>query len=268
MRILVLFAVFMPMLIAAPVAMAEDRLPAQVMLFGVFHFSNPGRDVVKSDQINVMTHENQEYLEALSDKLSTYNPTIVLLEFDPEREPEMQERFRNYVDGSYALSSNEIDQLGFRIAARSAADTIHGFDETNVHWQAEPLFEYLESSDAETNARLSALIEELSFDDQKAHASLSLQELLVRSNDAGGDALNRAIYLLTNHVGDGDNFVGADATASWWHRNFRMYSLIQRHAQPGERVLVIGGQGHTAILRQLLADDRDREAIDVRLYLK
>ena len=267
MKILVLFAVFMSMLIDAPVAMAEERQPAQVMLFGVFHFSNPGLDVVKTDQIDITTDENQEYLEALSDKLSTYNPTVVLLEFGPEREPEMQERFRNYINGNYPLSSNEVDQLGFRIAARSAADTVHGFDEANVHWQAQPLFEYLESNDANTNARLSALIEELTLADQKAHASLSLQELLVRSNDADRDARNRAIYLLTNHVGENDNFVGADATASWWHRNIRMYALVQRYAQPGERVLVMGGQGHTAILRQLLSDDREREAIDVRPYL-
>ena len=267
MRIIGLCVALTFLIVGSPVSTAEDQPPAQVMLLGVFHFSNPGRDVVKTDQIDVMTDENQAYLEALSDKLSKYNPTVVLLEFSPEREPEMQERFRQYADGRYQLSSNEVYQLGFRIAARSEADTIHGFDETNIHWQAQPLFEYLDSNDANTNARLSALIEELTLADQKAHASLSLQELLVRSNDADRDARNRAIYLLTNHVGENDNFVGADATASWWHRNFRMYALVQRYAQPGERVLVMGGQGHIAILRQLLSDDREREAIDVRPYL-
>ena len=90
----------------------------------------------------------------------------------------------------------------------------------------------------------------------------------MRTNDSDRDALNRSLYILTNHVGDDDSFVGADAAASWWHRNFRMYALVQRYAQPGERVLVIGGQGHTAILRLLLADDRDREAVDVRPYLQ
>ena len=39
---------------------------------------------------------------------------------------------------------------------------------------------------------------------------------------------------------------GADASASWWQRNFRMYALIQQHAQPGARDIAIGGQGHTA----------------------
>ena len=250
------------------VATAQQQTSAQVMLFGVFHFANPGRDVVKTDQIDVMTDKSQAYLDALSDRISKYNPTVVLLEFDPERESEMQERFRQYVDGSYELPSNEVYQLGFRVAALSEADTIHGFDETNVHWQAQPLFEYLQSNDTETGARMSALIEEITLDEQEAQTTLSLQALLVRANDADEDALNRASYLLTNHVGGNGNFVGADATASWWHRNFRMYALVQRHAQPGERVLVIGGQGHIAILRQLLADDLDREAVDVRPYLK
>lgn len=267
MKTIILCALCASLLLASPVVTAEDQPPAQVMLFGTFHFANPGLDVVKTDQIDIMTDENQAYLEALSDKLAMYNPTVVLLEFSPERESEMQERFRQYVDGEYQLSSNEIYQLGFRIARRSDADTIHGFDETNIHWQAQPLFEYLENEDTATGARMSALLEELTTADQKAHASLSLQELLVRANDASRDAQNRALYLMTNQVGENDNFVGADATASWWHRNFRMYALVQRHAKPGERVLVIGGQGHIAILRQLLADDSDREAIDVHPYL-
>lgn len=256
------------LLAASFVAVADEQPPAQVMLFGVFHFANPGRDVVKTDQIDVMTDDNQGYLEALADRISKFNPTVVLVEFSPEENSEMQERFEQYVAGSFELPSNEIYQLGFRIAAISEADTIHGFDETSVHWNAQPLFEYMESTDTETGARMSSLIEEISRDTQEAQNNLSLSELLQRANDAEQDAMNRAIYVLTNHVGEGDSFVGADAAASWWHRNFRMYALVQRYAQPGERVLAIGGQGHVAVLRQLLADDRERESVDVRPYLQ
>ena len=64
-----------------------------------------------------------------------------------------------------------------------------------------------------------------------------------------------------SRLAGGEDFSGADATASWWHRNFRMYAQIQRHAAPGARVLVVGGQGHTAILRDFLRDDALREAV-------
>lgn len=265
---LTILSLFSSSLVAMSLAATpEQAAPAEVMLFGVFHFANPGLDVVKTEQIDVMTAENQAYLEALATRIAGFNPTVVLLEFSPARNSVLQERYRQYLDGNFELSSNEVYQLGFRVAALSDADTVHGYDERDVQWQAEPLFDYLEHTDTETGARMKALFEQITTDEQRAQSELSLQSLLARTNDPERDALNRSSYLLTNHVGDGDNFVGADATASWWHRNFRMYALVQRHAQPGERVLVIGGQGHVAILRQLLQDDPDREAVDVRPYL-
>ena len=47
----------------------------------------------------------------------------------------------------------------------------------------------------------------------------------------------------------------------------RMYANIRKHARAGERVLVLGGQGHVAILRDLLELDADRQAVDIREYL-
>jgi hypothetical protein len=263
----VLKIVILAMLTIAPqAALSNEPEPAEVMLFGVFHFANPGLDVVKTDQINVMTEENQAYLDALADRIAGFNPTKILLEYPPEKDEEYQKRYQDYLDGAYELGSNENYQLGFRIAERSAAETVHGFDEQNVHWNAEPLFAYLEDHDEATSARMDELIKSVTADMEQAHKTLTLKQLLLRANDAEQDRLNRSFYLMTNDVGEGDNFVGADATASWWHRNFRMFAIIQRYAQPGERVLVIGGQGHVAIYKLFLADD-DRRAVDVTSYL-
>jgi hypothetical protein len=263
----VLKTVVLTLLIIAPqAAWSDEPEPAEVMLFGVFHFANPGHDVVKTEQINVMTAENQAYLEALADRIAGFNPTKILLEYPPEINEKFQQRYQDYLDGTYELGSNENYQLGFRIAARSAAETVHGFDEQNVHWNAEPLFAYLDDHDEATSARMDELIKSVTADMEQAHKTLTLKQLLLRSNDAEQDRLNRSFYLMTNHVGEGENFVGADATASWWHRNFRMFAVIQRYAQPGERVLVIGGQGHVAILK-LFLDDDERRAVDVTSYL-
>jgi hypothetical protein len=263
----VLKTVILTLLTIAPQAVWSDEPEsAEVMLFGVFHFANPGHDVVKTEQINVMTEENQAYLDALADRIAEFNPTKILLEYPAEMDEKIQKRYQDYLDGTYELGSNENYQLGFRIAARSGAVTVHGFDEQNVHWNAEPLFSYLDDHDEATSARMNELIESITADTEQAHKTMPLKHLLQRANDAELDRVNRSTYLITNHVGEGDNFVGADATASWWHRNFRMFATIQRYAQPGERVLVISGQGHVAILR-LLLDDDDRRAVDVTPYL-
>ena len=49
-------------------SVAEEPGPAQVMLFGVFHFSNPGHDVVKTEQADVMSPANQAYLDELAQR--------------------------------------------------------------------------------------------------------------------------------------------------------------------------------------------------------
>jgi Family of unknown function (DUF5694) len=246
---------------------AEDDAPAQVMLFGVFHFSNPGNDVVKTEQIDVMTPANQVYLEDLARRIADFNPTVMLLEFDPENLAPMQEKYRQFVAGTHELGSNEIYQLGFRIANMSGLETVYSFDEQQVGWEADELFEYMEKHDPEMQAKVNGLIAEITEAIDLAHTTKSLAQLLMQSNDPQQDRLNKYFYVLTNQVGAGHNFVGADSAASWWRRNFRMYANIQKHAQPGERVVAIGGQGHTAILKDLLALDADRIAVDVGPYI-
>ena len=48
---------------------------------------------------------------------------------------------------------------------------------------------------------------------------MSIQELLVRVNEAETERENKALYHSTNAVGAGDGFVGADAAAAWWNRS-------------------------------------------------
>ena len=64
----------------------------------------------------------------------------------------------------------------------------------------------------------------------------------------------------------GGSFAGGDASASWWHRNFRMYANVQKAAVSGHRVLVVAGAGRTAMLQDLLEIDRQRQAEDVNRY--
>jgi hypothetical protein len=45
-----------------------------------------------------------------------------------------------------------------------------------------------------------------------------------------------------------------------------MYANIQQVAKPGERIIAIGGSGHTAILKQLLKIDRRLVGVEVDGY--
>jgi hypothetical protein len=129
------------------------------------------------------------------------------------------------------------------------------------------MIEYAKENDPAAKAAWEAEIAAITAELQRRHDTLSLPELLTLSNDPADFAANKALYVATNAIGAGDGYAGADAAASWWHRNFRMYANVQRVAQPGERVLVIGGSGHIAIIADLLALDAARIAADVRPLL-
>jgi hypothetical protein len=165
------------------------------------------------------------------------------------------------------LGVNENYQIGFRVAKACGVENLYGFDESEIGWDAEPLFEYLEGSATDVLDEFNKEIARLQDAAAEAHQRLSLRELLIRANDPEQDRMNKDLYLLTNAAGAGFGFEGADATARWWHRNIRMYANIQRYATAGERVLVVAGQGHTAILRDLLEIDRRLTGHDIRPFL-
>ncbi|MET0328799.1 MAG: DUF5694 domain-containing protein [Luteimonas sp.] len=247
-------------------AMAADPAPGQVMMLGVFHFANPGRDVVKSEVMDVTTAGNQAYLEGLAKRLATFRPTDVLVECLPSAQGRQDEAYAAWRAGA-ALGVNETQQIGFRVAQQAGLEGVTCFDEGDVHWNGKPLFDHLAAHAPERKAQLDAMFAAISARTTQEQTTRSLPALLRLTNDPERDRENKDFYIGTNAVDAGAGFIGADASASWWHRNFRMYANVQKAAAPGRRVLVMAGYGHTAILKDLLAIDGQREAVDVVPYL-
>jgi len=241
--------------------------PARVMLVGMFHFANPGRDMVKSRVINVMSAANQAYLDGLAGRLAGFRPTDVLVECSPADQGKYDEKFRDYVAGRLQLPANENYQIGFRLAKLAGLSGVTCFDEDVIGWDSQPMFDHMDKHQPQTKQELEALYKALSASTDEEQSTLSLPQLLRLASDPARDAFNKGLYLRTNDVDAGGGFAGADASASWWHRNFRMYANIQKAASPGRRVVTLAGQGHTAILKDLLAVDDRRKAEDVRAYL-
>ncbi len=248
-------------------AVAPSPEPAKVMMMGVFHFANPGRDMVKSGVINVMTKDNQAWLEGFASRVAAFHPTDVLVECEPADQAKFDEQFAAYQKGTFALTSSEVYQIGFRVAKAAGIDKVTCFDEGTVGWDAEPIFDYIKKNDSNAQAALDAMYKTLSARQNRDQSTLSLARLLQGTNDESRDRENKDLYIRTNAVDSGGSFAGADASASWWHRNFRMYANVQKAAAPGQRVLVIAGAGHTAILKDLLAIDSQRQSENVNGYL-
>lgn len=248
---------------------SHAQKPAEVMLMSTFHFSNPGLDVVKTDVLNVLTDTNQAYLIAFADRVATsFSPTDVLLECSRDQERTLNEEYQRYLKGDFELRVNENYQVGFRVAKQSGTKRLSCYDEQEVQWNADALFKALPESAPELKLELDRVLNELSEQTNKMHQDLGLSEILKKLDSATIDVENKSLYILTNEVGaNGRGYAGADAAASWWHRNFRMYANVQKHAVSERRVFVIGGQGHIAILKDFLELDSKRIGVPVTPHL-
>lgn len=249
----------------SPESSAQSPPPARVMLLGTFHFDNPGRDAVKFTPIDVMRKSEQDYLVALAERLADFAPTKVVLEYRSDRDSLINARYADYLVGHFDLPRNEIYQIGFRVARLRKHARVYGFDATTPDEES-PLWRYL-ATDSLAEQRLESLIAVESARLQSLHATGSLKEILGQCNDPREDDRNKGFYMLLNPVAAASGeFFGADASADWWRRNLRMYALLQLLATPGERLLVIAGSGHTAILRDLLRADEERQSEDIHPY--
>ncbi|MBL8516016.1 MAG: hypothetical protein JNM76_03510 [Betaproteobacteria bacterium] len=236
---------------------AATPAPAKVMLIGLWHFDNPGLGAVKFKSVDVMTPTEQAYLEGLAKRIAGFKPTRILLEYPVDRNEVMNQRYQDWLADKFELRVNEIYQLGFRIAKEAGLKRVEGFDVRDVKGD-DSIWSHL-MQDPVLSKEFAGMIADMSKRLNQMHQTMSVKALLKRNNHPDEDRENKSFYLWLNPVGaDAAPHMGSNAATQWWQRNFRMYALVQKAAQPGERVVVIAGQGHTAVMRDFLRADLKR----------
>lgn len=249
----IVVSLLVPFTVSLP-ASAQEAEPAQVMVLGTWHFDNPGRDVVQVEVPDVLEPALQAELETVVGALSRFRPTVVVVEAPRSSGPRLDSLYRAYRAGAHRLSRNEVQQLGFRLAARAGLDGVVPADEPG-EFPFGAVMEYAAANDRAMAAWIMETTAEITAETTRQHRELSLTEHLRANNDPADLRRGHGKYVRVASVGAGDGFAGAELLADWYERNIRIFSNIQRVAAPGERVLVIFGTGHAPILRELIDYD-------------
>ena len=251
---------------AARAQAADPAPPAEVLVLGVYHFDNPGLDVVKNEVADVLTPPKQAEVEAVAEALARFRPTRIAVEVRAERAARLDSLYRAYREGRHALGRNEVQQLGFRLAARFGHPRLYATDHDGAFPFAE-LMAYAARHDtafvAEAQAELARITGEMNLQQREWNVG----RILRAQNDPAWIARGHALYMRMARVGADDTFVGADLVAAWYARNLRIFASVQRLAEPGERVLVIYGAGHAAILRELVRSTPGMRLVEAADYL-
>ena len=100
---------------------------AEVLVLGVFHMANPGRDIVNTQVDDVLAPKRQAEIAELIAALKKFRPTKIAVEatFDDDV---TAKRYADYLAGTHTLTRNETQQIGFRLAKELGHKTLFAVD--------------------------------------------------------------------------------------------------------------------------------------------
>jgi hypothetical protein len=271
-------AAFLCFLLFAASLFAQERTPppqTRVMTLGTFHFAYPNLDAVKTaeaDQISVLDEPYQSEILAIARAIMDFRPTIIAVEALLENQGRLDSLYELYRKGEWTLQRNEIQQLGFRIAAEAGLERLWCVDDQGRHYDNV----WSTFSDSTRMARLSDYWE--NFPDSAylvPHPNdrvSSIIEHLISGNDPEHVKERLGVYLLNpfKYEETPGDFFGTDfETGRWFNRNLRIFRNIQRIPfTPEDRILVIVGREHLNLLNPLFDASPEFELVSPLPYLE
>jgi hypothetical protein len=233
-------------------ACGEGRSP--IMILGMYHMNNPGLDAANVEADDVLLSRRQKEIQDVVNHLASFRPTKIAVEA-PYRSTAVPDSFRQYVAGTYALSRNETEQIGFRLAKQLGLPGVTPIDfPMFMSGQVSSELDLTPAPDTakRTVPAAAARPRELSAREKLLRASTVLEYLLMLNADSSMKA-DHAGYLESIQKRSAPAiYERTDQLTNWYKRNLRMFTNLNREVDHGQdRVLVLVGSGHLTILRQL-----------------
>ena len=257
MRFILIFALLLSSAIATLAQQAtteKSTARAEVLVLGVYHMANPGRDIFNMQADDVLAPKRQAEITELIEVLKKFQPTKVAIEADMYGK--RRQEYADYLAGKHTLSRNENDQLGYRLAKELGHKAIYPVD-ADGDFPFQRFANYAKGSGR--SKELEALTGEIGGMVKAQNEYLAshtvLETLLYMNAD---DKVTEAVgyYYRQAHFSEPGDWAGADLVADWFRRNMRIYSnIVKLIDSPNERVLVIYGAGHLGWLRNNFASD-------------
>ncbi|TBW25904.1 DUF5694 domain-containing protein [Gramella sp. KN1008] len=258
----------------------------EVMLLGVYHFDNPGQDNFNLDVEDYFSERRQQEIEEVVSKLENFKPTKIFIEANPNLQKRYDSLFQLYKSHQLELKDlasgrNEIYQLGFKLARQLGHDGVYAVD-AEGYWLMDELQKSLSEEQmpqfqkklTETGAYMEEVNKELSKQTVLQNLiDFNSEKALKRNQDMYNPflvQLNKKMRKMTNDYkldtinGQEEVFLkintdqlGAELVGEWYKRNIKIYANILNYTEENERLLVIFGQGHIPILKDLFEDHQD-----------
>lgn len=243
-----------------------------ILIVGMFHMSNPGQDQYGTKVGDLTGESKQAEIALVRKKLAAFAPTKIAIE-SPFKGGNAAKDYEAFLAGKYALTVNETDQIGFTLAKELGHKAIHAVD--FPMW----MDGRVPAEIGKPKPRPAASPEPPSPPSEtpaiyrEAQARIERDSVLDVLRFLNGWEYTRkdgALYVdnLKPDPYSGDLYETSNLLTNWYKRNLRIFTNVYRVTEPGDRVLILIGSGHNAILRQLAIDSADYCLADADAYLE
>lgn len=250
---------------------ATDFFPeqkVQVLVVGTFHFGYPGMDERKTEnenKIDILSEPKKSELTELINYIKLFQPNKIAIEALPNWNANI--KLQKYLKGEFIDQPDERFQIGMRIAKELNIPKIHSVDAVSFSQELSKNYNpYLDSIFMNLNDPIedgyTAHLNAWDSYDKKLPKKVNLLKYFKHMNSAAYHKDSYGRYLLKNFKYE--NQRGADLLSLWWYnRNLRIFRKIQKiTANEQDRILVLIGNGHAAVLRQLIQSSPEYEFIE------
>ena len=239
-----------------------------IAILGTFHFAGSTSDAASMKVDDMKSEKRQQEILNLVELLAEYQPTKIILEH-PYSSKKLDSLYNLYTQGKHSLYIGESQQVGFRLAKKLNHSNVYAAD-VKMNLPFEQLTSFLEKEGKmeQMQHMMGSLMSYMEVMQNK-YDNGTISDFLAYMNTDEMDALNKNLYLeYINKMGSAKSPVGSEVVSIWWHRNFKIMRNIDEIAQPNDRILVIFGQGHTAIFKDFYKTRSDYNYKDINSYLQ
>ena len=241
----------------------------KVLLLGCFHFDNPGLDIAKFENANILSNNRQREVQEVVDKLIKFKPDKIFVEMPVEAQGRLDSTLRLYLKGQSVLKAGEIQQLGFRLAGELKLPTLYAVDYRDAEFPFDSLVKSAtQAGQYNLLGYIKTSIDSIQQLFNESLKSKTVRELLLAQNSKASSEFQVGAYFDFLVAGKEGDHIGSYLTSEWWRRNMIIYeNILKRMNGKEERILVIFGSGHTALLQVMMQYSKSLEIIPISSVL-
>ncbi|NRA48710.1 MAG: hypothetical protein HRU12_06225 [Phaeodactylibacter sp.] len=257
-----------------------DTTLTEILLVGTLHF-NQFHDA-GTEARNFSGERRQEEFAEVVEQLSRFKPDAVFIERTPDLQPKIDSLFQLEVLTKNELSDgmSEVYQIGFRLCKENKLAAPQGID--YYESVSQDLFESGDNLDVFKHALTAFQNKGRTITRRFLSGEMTIGQFLFELNSKENvEMSHRLLFNTPAYVRNGnfksgqekastnDAYIGAEYISLFYNRNLKIYSnllLAQQNAHV-QRIVLIIGQVHVGVLKELLGNNPYFKVVEANDYL-